>query len=61
MVHPEVHAYLSEIGSIGGRTMTEKKRLALAQNARKPRPGRKKKADKPQDTDWQRNKIEDNC
>ena len=36
--------YFAEIGRKGGKVMTEKKRRALQKNARKKRPGRKKKS-----------------
>jgi hypothetical protein len=35
--------YFAEIGRKGGKVMTEKKLAALKKNARKKRPGRKKR------------------
>lgn len=38
-----VRAYLAGIGRIGGLKRSEAKKLAAQRNARRPRPGRRKK------------------
>lgn len=46
----EKNPHAVEMGRLGGKKMSDKKLAALKENAKKPRPNRKKKHEQPTET-----------